>query len=143
MVCDPTSQPVVAGDVKLTVRNEKGKTLAAAWFHTAFIEGETLQLAKPELDKAKKNKALPADFGMVVTFGARPQGDEEIAKERASLLVRARDSFVGGAAPAAGLLGTSESNDQMEEEDDEDDGDHVLAGGGSASSVGEVEAGRI
>ena len=65
------------------------------------------------------------------------------AKERASLLVRARDSFVGGAAPAAGLLGTSESNNQMEEEDDEDDGDHVLAGGGSASSVGEVEAGRI
>ena len=118
MVCDPNAQPIIAGDVKICVSASNGKTICAAWFHTAFIVGDTLELAKPDLDKAKKNKALPTNFAMRVVF-SRAVGspaDEQIV--RAGLDASARQSVA--TAPTAMGSGDGDHDDDDDEDDDAD-----------------------
>ena len=108
MAPPPGKQPVVAGDVKL-VLHSGGKKIAACWFHTAFVEGDTLQIPKLQLDKARKNKQLDKDFAVHVRFSpVLNAGDAE--RERATLHVRAQNS------EAAVVHG-----DDDDSEDDEDD----------------------
>ena len=114
MAPPPGKQPVVAGDVKL-VLHSGGKKIAACWFHTAFVEGDTLQIPKLQLDKARKNKQLDKDFAVHVRFSpVLNAGDAE--RERATLHVRAQNS------EAAVVHG--------DDDDSEDDEDEAPAAGG-------------
>ena len=106
--------PLVTGDVKVTVYLPNGKTLAACWFHTHFVDGDRLTVPKLELDKARKKKELPADFAMQIDFGP-PVGAAEEATERQSLAELARNSV---AMPPGQV-------DEEDHEDDDDDDDHA------------------
>jgi hypothetical protein len=109
MVCEATNRPVVAGDVKVTVKGGNGKTICAAWFHTAFVSGGALSLAKIELDKAKKNKSLPADFGMVVSFSRVQGGGDDEQSARAQLTAQAQ---------AAPMMSVADDDDDDDDEDE-------------------------
>ena len=118
VACPEKAQPVVAGDVKVTVQTPKGK-LAQFWFHTAFV-GETLHLDKEELDKAckdKKHKLLAADFAISLQMRRLP--DEEAAEARRTL---ARDAEQGEVT-----YGDEVSAAHVQDDDDDDDDDDIEA----------------
>ena len=111
------AQPVVSGDVKVTVQTPKGK-LAQFWFHTAFVETETLHLDKVELDKAckdKKHKLLSADFA--ISLQMRRLGDQEAADARRAL---ARDAEQGEVT-----YGDERSTAEQGDTDDEEEIDEA------------------
>ena len=130
MICDPRrGLPAIAGDVKIVVHLANGKKLAQLWFHTAFVgDGgggnvATLDVRKSELDKARKNKSLPASFRVRVVF-AQKLGTADETSERAKLENSARMS-TNNLGPALTQQDEGDEDEDDDEEEDEEEGDGV------------------
>ena len=153
--------PLVAGDVKIILATPKGK-LCTAWFHTAFVEGDELEIGKAQLDKLckdKKHRLCSAAFSVVVHFRRLDDVTPEmVCKMRDELRESAKQSFGAlpqGTAPAyrsaseasvdddAAFLEGDPSLDDVDvddddEDDEDDDDDDDVDEHHHASSMGSV-----
>ena len=113
----------------MVLSTAKGK-LCQFWVHTSFVDSSaTLVLAKPQLDKACKNKALRDDFAVHATFAEMAQLSEEASihvresmhEKGTRQAVTSVDDGAAGDGDAAAARGAAMPIDDEDDDDEEED----------------------
>ncbi|DAZ98729.1 TPA: hypothetical protein N0F65_006761 [Lagenidium giganteum] len=88
---------IVAGEVRVSLKNRNGTKIGHFWFHTSFISNNELRLTKVEIDKVLKDikkghKLYSPFFGVTLIFdSARPKEIETLDAQLTAVAVAGPD----------------------------------------------------